>query len=110
MDGQSENENWLRDIAGAVFDKRILQGKEAVSSAEALVYWVFVGDDSMRNVGDLSMAFEVYPDFQTQTASLATMLSLERTSELFQMSRSRFEQVYLKWFDEICAELHSVEW
>ena len=101
----SDNETWLIDTGDDVIQKKVAEGRDALTACERLVYCVWVADYSMRNAGDLRTASDLYAPFRDEAELLAEELGLAQTRVAFSLPADELEQAYFDFFDDVCAEL-----
>lgn len=99
------NETWIVDAGDAVIQKIGREGRAGLSSAERLIYCLWVADYGMRNAGDLRAARDVYADFQTEAAHLADELRLPATRAAFALPTVELERRYFALLHGICEEV-----
>ncbi len=101
----TENETWIIEAGDAIIQKMASAGIQGLSPMERLIYCVWVADYGMRNAGDLETARDVYADFQTEAARLASQLGLQTTQRTFALPTAELQRSFLASFEEICDEI-----
>jgi hypothetical protein len=100
-----KNETWIIKKGAEVIGKKSSSGQDSLTPSEKLIYCLWVADYSMRNAGSLESAFDLYSDFLVDGFRLANEIKLKRTIELFDLSRTEYEEKYFALFDVVCEEL-----
>ena len=103
------NENWVIEAGESVIRKKADGGEACLSSWERLVYCLWVADYGMRNAGDLDVAGDLDPKFQSDAQRIAKQLSLNLTHEAFSLPRADLGREYFDRFESMCDEIRQAE-
>jgi len=103
-----ELEAWIVEAGGNVVEKKTAHGRATLTPLEKLIYCLWVADYGMRNAGDLVAAFDLYPQFQGEAASLALELGVPRTHAAFAMPARGIERRYFSLLSGIVDEIGSM--
>jgi hypothetical protein len=109
VDADLENETWIVERGAQVMEKMTDAARQPLTNVERLVYCLWVADYGMRNAGDLESAEEVYPQFQTEGATVARSLGLPKALSLFSLATLEFENCYFELLTDVCLEIQKAD-
>jgi hypothetical protein len=72
----SEGESWLIDAGDTIIRRNAARGAGSVSRLDRPIYCVWVADYSMRNAGDLGIAYDLCRTFHEEGSQLSRDLGL----------------------------------
>jgi hypothetical protein len=105
----SSNESWVVEAGGDAVEKLAKQGQNALSSTEALLYWLWKADYMMRNAGDFANAVVLEKNFQREIVLHAKELGFAYTQATFSLPRHELEAQYFDRFEAVCDEIRGAQ-
>jgi hypothetical protein len=106
MRSKRENESWVIKAGHEIILKKAEGDK--LSPREQLVYCLWCADYGIRNAGDISPAYKIYPEFHSDAERIAIELNLPITQDFFALSPEGLESSYFEKFDAVCEEIREV--
>ena len=110
-----DGETWLVEFRGhEIVGKLANRGRSALSEIEALIYFFWVLDYSVRNAGDVALGEDLEPNLFTELRDLSRELELSETLQFVtvdfsSLSGDDLETLFYDSFDIVCDEIRALD-